>query len=500
MKTNLLKKQVFLLFLGFLGMIAFGLNWHWAIAAWLTPVFLLRYTRNSKTLGFLLFVLIATIAGIISRTSLSVFSPPIAYVLNGVFFGISYSSAYFIDRLLYKENCGFYTTFIYPAAVVLIEYLNSFYMGTWGSVAHTQYPFHQLTQIVSFTGLFGLSFIVSWFGSTINWYYENRTNVSSRRKSILIYGGVVLLVFVFGQIRINSFPDDAPTVKIAAISSDPGLQNVFGYDFKALKAYTSKAKGKIPERIFSDKTVIDQAIKNTANAAQQDAKIIVWNEYSLILNSKQVAALITKIKAIAIQNNAYILIAYLEQNTTSKPKPLNNISILIKPDGSIGWEYLKSFLIPQSESVIINVGDFKVPFLDTEYGRLGNVICYDGDIPNLTEQAGQKSIDIMLIPAFDWKEISPFHSQMSSFTAIENGFSLIRPNGSGSVAVYDYLGKVIAEMNTFDSDDKLLYAEVLIESTTTVFSKIGNVFVYACLLFLILALGLRFVKNKDKIS
>ncbi len=495
MKTSPFKKQASLLFLGFLGMTAFGLNWHWAIAAWITPVILLRYTRNSKTPGFLMFVLVAIVAGIISRTCLSVYSPVIGYIINGLFFGISYSLAYLIDRLLYKKGKGFYTTLIFPSSVVLLEYLGSLYMGTWGTVAHTQYPLNQLTQIVSITGLFGLSFLVSWFGSTMNWFYENRSNVYSKRKSVLIYVGIFLLVFIYGQMRINSFPVDSKKVKIAAITSDPGLQNVFGFDFEALKAYSEKSTGEIPERIFSDAASIDNTIENTLKAAQEGAKIIVWNEYSLILNPQQVDYLKEKVKSIAIQNNAYILIAYLEQNTTSKPKPLNNKSILIKPDGSIGWEYLKSFLIPQSEAIIINAGDFKIPFVDTEYGRLGNVICYDGDLPNLTKQAGQQSINIMLVPAYDWAEITPFHAQMSSFTAIENGVSLIRPNGSGLSAVYDYQGKLIADLNTFNSDDKLLYADVPVQSATTVFSRIGNIFVYACILFLITALGLKFFKK-----
>lgn len=477
-------------------MTLFGLNWHLAIAAWLTPIFLLRFIRNSKTYGFLLFFLAAILAGIISRTCISVYSPAIVYVINGLYFGISYSIPYLIDRLLYKKNKGFYTTLIFPSSVVLVEYLSSFYMGTWGTVAHTQYAIDPLIQIISVTGIFGLSFLISWFGSVINWIIEHELSVSSIRKSIIIYVSVLLVVFIFGVTRTTFYPSDSKTVKIAAVTSNTDLQYVFGHDFESLKTIAEQSTGEIPERIFSSKEFIDKQIENTSIAAREGVKIIVWNEYSLILNPQQVDSVIKSIKDIAIKNNAYILISYLEQNTTSKPKPLNNKSILIKPDGSIGWKYLKSALVPQMEAPIINSGDFKIPFVDTEYGRLGNVICYDIDIPDLTRQAGQQSIDIMLVPAYDWAEITPFHSHMASFTAIENGFNLIRSNGNGQSAVFDYQGSIIAKMNTFNSDSKLLYADVPIHSTSTIYSVVGNVFANVCVLFLILILVLKFVKRK----
>ena len=46
---------------------------------------------------------------------------------------------YFIDRLLYRKNANFLDTLIFPAAVVLTEYFSNLYVGTWGSIAYTQY-------------------------------------------------------------------------------------------------------------------------------------------------------------------------------------------------------------------------------------------------------------------------------------------------------------------------------------------------------------------------
>lgn len=273
------------------------------------------------------------------------------------------------------------------------------------------------------------------------------------------------------------------------------MYTAFSKEQEAFEKLAKKELTEIPERVFSDKNQVNPQIENTVYAARQGAKIIVWNEISLILNQIQTDTIISTIKEIAKEYNTYILAAFLEQNNTSDPKPFNNNSILIKPDGTIGWEYRKSALHPDAEAPIINPGDFKIPFLDTEYGRLGSVICYDMEFPKYIRQAGKQSIDIMLVPAYDWETITPLHAQMASFEAIQNGFSLVRPNGKGLSAVFDNYGNIIAKLTTYESNSKILIADLPVKSVVTVYSKTGNVFVLLCLLFMLLVISLRLAKK-----
>ena len=117
------------------------------------------------------------------------------------------------------------------------------------------------------------------------------------------------------------------------------------------------------------------------------------------------------------------------------------------------------------------------------------------DFPHFLRQAGKQNIDIMLVPAYDWKEITPLHAEMASFVAIANGFSLIRPNGKGLSAVFDFRGNEIASLNTFSTNEKILLAEVPVKSPTTIYFLIGNVIVLLSFLFLIFALVLRILKK-----
>ncbi len=61
----------------------------------------------------------------------------------------------------------------FPAAVVTIEYLMSFPpANSWFSLAYTQYGNLPLMQLFSVTGIWGLSFLIAWFASGLNWAWE----------------------------------------------------------------------------------------------------------------------------------------------------------------------------------------------------------------------------------------------------------------------------------------------------------------------------------------
>ncbi len=502
MKTNTFLRQVILLFIGFIGMIALGLNWHLAIAAWVTPVFLLNFTRNSKFPGILLFFIVTLIAGSISRTCFAPDNPKIAvHLYNGLGFAIMYSLPYIADRLLYQKNKPFYTSLIFPAFVVLFEYFSTVMIGSWGIIAHTQYPLKPLVQMVSVSGLFGLSFLVSWFGAVINRILENKKNKQVTRKTALIYVVVFSAIIILGTVRFTSPIKSSKSVKVAAINGETDIIKVFSEKSEIFSALANQELKEIPEDILSEPVAIDNILKSTLKAVKEGAKIIVWNEGSLILNQTQAKSLLHKIKSMTTENKVYILVSFLEENATPATKPFNNVSILITPEGKVGWKYLKSALHPVAEAPIINPGNFTVPVLDTEYGKLGSVICYDMEFTEFIRQAGQQNINIMLVPSFDWKEITPLHSHMAAFEAVQNGFALIRPNGKGLSAIYGHKGNKVASMNTMESGLKVLFAELPIVSIQTAYSKAGNILVPISLIFTLFFIFLRIrlkIKTKTK--
>jgi apolipoprotein N-acyltransferase len=279
-------------------------------------------------------------------------------------------------------------------------------------------------------------------------------------------------------------------VKVAAIIGETDIHHVFDAWKEEIIELSKNSNQEIPAEVFSTSEALMSQIERTREAVSGGAKIVVWNEMSLILKKTQVDKLVPEIQDICRKNQVYILLAFLERQEGGLPKPFNNKSLLIKPDGEIAWEYLKYFLNPM-EGLVINQGEGTIPIINTEYGRIANVICADLDLSGYISQAGKESADIVLVPAFDWEGVVQYHANMAAFAAIQYGMAIIRANGKGIVAFYDYLGDRLEEANTFHSDSSIFYAVIPLNSVTTPYTVIGNLFVYVWMVFLIFIAAVR---------
>jgi apolipoprotein N-acyltransferase len=126
-------------------------------------------------------------------------------------------------------------------------------------------------------------------------------------------------------------------------------------------------------------------------------------------------------------------------------------------------------------------GDGKLRELDTPYGRLSSIICFDADFPQLLAQAGTADTDLMLDPSNDWHAIDPWHTQMASFRAIEQGFNLIRQTSKGLSAAFDYQGRRLASMDDYHTTDYAMISEIPSKGVHTVYSRFGDWFAWLCM-------------------
>lgn len=487
---NKLTKPIILI----IGIIAFtlsGLNWNIGIAAWIAPILLLRYSKTTKWKYFIWLFLGMVFSASVSKSAENLAGIFIIYITTGLVYGVINCLPYILEKLLVDRGDKFYKTFIFPSAVVVTEYLLSLLIGIWGNTSIAQFYNFSFIQICSLFGIFGISFLIAWFASIINWIIDSNYNPKSLKLGLGIYAIVFVTVIFYGQLRIEYHKPQSKTVKVAAIKSEIDIHDVFKKLEKEIIELSKNYNKVIPDSIFSENTFIESQIHKTREALNNGAKIVVWNEISLILNQTQVAKLKQEIKNLCVIHNAYVVIAFLENNVSSLPKPFNNKSILITPEGEIAWEHIKYFLNPL-ERLIINSGDATIPFIDTKYGRIGNVLCSDLDVSIHIASAAKNEVDILLVPAYDWKEVTPYHSNMAVFSAIQFGISIVRSNGKGIVAFIDYQGNTIAQMNTFVSDRQIYYADVPIKSIKSVYSRIGDIIVYLSMLFLLVAFGLKF--------
>ena len=101
------------------------------------------------------------------------------------------------------------------------------------------------------------------------------------------------------------------------------------------------------------------------------------------------------------------------------------------------------------------------------------------------QQAGRDNVDILIVPASDWKEMTLLAAKTAIVRGVENGSNIIRHTNNGMSIVSDFRGSVLAQTDYFQSDTKTLSAQVITKGRFTLYSYIGNLFVYLCNLYLL---------------
>jgi apolipoprotein N-acyltransferase len=82
------------------------------------------------------------------------------------------------------------------------------------------------------------------------------------------------------------------------------------------------------------------------------------------------------------------------------------------------------------------------------------------------------------------------HSQNATFRAIENGYSLVRQASNGLAMTVDYQGHVLAASDSFVTDQQTMIAFVPVKGVQTLYTLVGDLFVWLCIAGLLLLSGL----------
>lgn len=89
--------------------------------------------------------------------------------------------------------------------MVSIEYIIYLIYPILGGLsdAYTQYQNLYLLQIVTVTGIYGITFLMYWTAVMVIWIWNNKSKKEYIRKYIIVYGSVIGLVFVYGVVMFH---------------------------------------------------------------------------------------------------------------------------------------------------------------------------------------------------------------------------------------------------------------------------------------------------------
>jgi apolipoprotein N-acyltransferase len=447
-------------------------------AAWLVPVFLLHFARGvDPFVGALGVWLVLWIAIAVANQDV-IRVPRVAYYGVTTLIAALAMLAYLADRLLAPHLPGFTSTLVFPLAWVTIEWINSRAnpMGTWGAVAYTQYGNLPLMQLASVVGIWGIGFLIAWFGSVVNWAWDNHFTWTMVQNGVLLYAGVLGLVMLWGGARIAFAASNIQTVRIAGIGWPRGIiepaeiMRIFAPDFGAAE------RERVREKFIR---LHDAFFERSLREAQAGAKIVVWPEANLMVFVEDEDAFLERAQRFAREHAIYLLMG-MGTFDPGAARPVHNHAVLVDPECEIAYSYTKITAVPGFEAQTNIRGQGPIPVADTPYGRIVSPICYDLDFPHLVRQVGRSKADVMLAPASDWQAIGPLHQAMSEFRAIENGVAMFRIARWGHAGAVDPYGRRLAAMDDFASQDNVLVAQVPIQGVRTIYARIGDLFAWLC--------------------
>lgn len=455
------------------------------MAAWLAPVFLLRFSRTQPIAIALPILFLAQSLGALGALRTDYLGAPMSASILTTFcfgYGLVLALPYMVDRLLASRLTAGLKVFPFPLALTTLHWLLSFSpFPTWGSPAYTQVGNLPLMQIVSLTGLWGLVFLMGWAASAVNAVWEEQRSADALKKYILPLVFVLTGVLFYGGARLASAPT-SETVRVAGIAPNPKL-----WDYPPVQQIAKAAQS---EREFFHQKVqpsLQDLFTRTLQEARAGARLVVWAETAAWIVQEDEALVLKRASQVAQQEGIYLQVGMGVIGRTEAHPYATNYSVLFDPQGRALWNYHKAFPVPIGDAAEIKAGERVVPVVDTPFGRWAGIICFDGNTLSFVRQAGKVKADVMFIPADDWLQNRFDHAASHIFRALENGFALVRPTAKGYSVITDAYGRTLASTDYFTTNQPTMVANVPVKGTPTLYAQIGDVFAYlavACLLVL----------------
>ncbi len=381
-----------------------------------------------------------------------------------------------------KSKMRFQDTFIFASIMVLIEYIIYLIYPILGGLsdAYTQYQNPYLLQIITITGIYGITFLIYWTAAIVIWSWKNRNKKECIKKYIIIYISVIGFVFAYGVVMFHFVGNLDKSVRIAGVTvpisellnNDKDVYSTF-YTNTFTDENITNTRNKLS-------SVADELFLKTELEAQAGAKIVFWSELNGAVLKQDEDMLLQRASDMAKQEEIYLIVSLLVKTPYEDLK--ENKTVAFNPQGELISEYFK---YGRSIGELCQKGDGMLKSFDTEYGRIAPFICSDMAFLSKIQQAGRNNVDILIVPASDWKEMTLLAAKTAIVRGVENGSNIIRHTNNGMSIVSNVKGCVLAQTDYFQSDTKTLSAQVAMKGRFTLYSYIGNLFVYLCNLYLL---------------
>lgn len=378
--------------------------------------------------------------------------PPLGLAL--MMFGVG---ALFAAAIRFAQRCRrklppLAVLFAFPAAWTSVEFVISLISphATWGALGYSQVSFPPAIQIASLFGLYAITFTLCLFA--------NALALLARGAGKAAVPGLAACALVLGFGWLHLSEPHGKTVPVATLSDwDGRVASTKKLDYAASRAMAEKyAQAAREEAVKGARFIV---IPETALAADPS-----WRDRAL-----------APLAEAARESGATIVAGVV------LVKPWRNTAFSFLPDGT-QKSYDKRHLLPPGENKF-TPGAGAGPIGE---GR-SVAICKDLDFPatlrsDALKAKDQDGIRLMAVPANDFVKDGWIHARMAVMRGVENGFAVVRSAFNGVQTISDAQGRVLARTSTVQAGMVRLAAEVPLGPGPTLYTKIGDVFAWACVL------------------
>ena len=366
----------------------------------------------------------------------------------------------------------------------------------WGRLCIGQSEYLPVLQSVSLLGPYLISFLLLLVNGFLAYAILNYRTLGKALLSASLAAVLLLsnLLIGFGLMRKND--GERVTVKVAAIQGNVDMDAKGG----ALKELM---------RVYGDMT---------REAVAEGAQIVVWPESIFPYRMNRYTVLEDFVTELAAECKVTLIIGALYAGEDGN---CYNTLYMVTPDGKLSDTlYHKRHLVPFGEYVpmrdlIMTLipplaelsldEDFtpgtETALFETEWGKLGGLICFDSIYEELTRASAKDGANLMMLPSNDswWfnTSVETYQNETQAMLrAIESGRCLVRAGNTGISSIITEHGEHKAWLAP--ETKGIAIADVEMCTETTLYTRVGNLLVYLCMAFVLLLYPVDLIISKRK--
>jgi apolipoprotein N-acyltransferase len=403
----------------------------------------------------------------------------------------------FAQRVVWAFGCA---AFWVAAEMIQGRFLSGF---PWNLLGTSQYQVIPLLQIASFTGVYGVSFLVAWFSIALLCAAMAMVQMPVQRwrtlREIALPAAALAIASAYGYSALRQSNEPPAKLKIALVQPSIPQTNIWDS--------------------ASDPMRFQQLLKLSDLALAEDPDVLVWPEAAVPSQFRWDTNLYNGLTAyhtitqLARKHQVWLLFGADDAEPTDEKVNYYNSAFAVSPEGKIIGTYRKRQLVMFGEYVPLSrylpflkdftqvYGEFTpgtapIPFnLETLHVRTSVLICFEDLFPHLGREYVNTNMDFLLNltnngwfgeSAAQWQ-----HAVGSIFRAIENGLPLVRCANNGLSCWVDPHGRMHevyfpdGSKNIYRAGYKIAFVPILTNPTRslTFYTKCGDVFGWACVAF-----------------